>query len=164
MSNWIRPSILISFVSRIPITLLWNTVSRTTVYLSLTRPNNGNYFKSNAIALPHINGKSKVIMLYPVTISGSTNRKNSRQANSKSASFLKLNTCVPTIDAHVFRVKMFRANGSSCPEIWQTFAIWIILSASGVGNLPRSDIHSISKLIMRRGATLANSPSHFKWN
>ena len=106
-------------------------------------------------------GKSKVIILYPVRMSGSIKRTNSLQAKSKSSSFLKEKTCVPTIGAHVLSVNTFLTNGSSLPLNLQTFAIYMIESWSATGNFPLSDKHSISKDRIRSGATLANFPSHF---
>ena len=52
------------------------------------------------------------------------------------------------------KVKIFRTNGCSSPRILQIFAICMTGSWSGVGNLPESERHSISKDRIRRGGFL----------
>lgn len=55
-------------------------------------------------------------MLYPITISGSTSRKNFCHAMSSGDSSSKDNTVVPDIGEQVPRVKTFRIKGALWPR------------------------------------------------
>ncbi len=67
--------------------------------------------------------------------------KNQSPTCSKSDSFWKGSTCEPTIDAHVFKVKTFRINGSFSPCLITMLAIWMTGSLSGSGKTPETWIY-----------------------
>jgi hypothetical protein len=69
-----------------------------------------------------------------------------------SCSFWKLKTWVPMMGAQVLSVNTFRMKGWLSSVSWHKFAIWMIESFSGVGNLPFSEMHSMSKDRILSGA------------
>ena len=87
----------------------------------------------------------------------------SLQAVNISFSDSKLNIYAPTIYAHYFNVKTFLTIGSTSPWTLTIFAIWIIGSASGVGNFPFAAEHSISNEKIRNGAILESTVIGTAW-
>ena len=143
--------LLTSFDSLVPIAFEENVVLFTVEILLMILPNLEKPFIFSASPLPIIKGISKLIMLYPVTISGSAHTKNSTHLVKSSSSVLHSITFVPSIEEQLLRVKTFLRIGCSSPCIWMVLAIVIIGLISQVGNFP-SFVHSISKDSIRNGA------------
>ena len=70
-------------------------------------------------------GKSKLTMLYPMSRSGSVDRRNLPHDRSSSRSSLKDSTSAPTIGAHVSSVHIALMMGLSSPWHVTIVAIWI---------------------------------------
>jgi hypothetical protein len=130
-------------------------------------------------------GRSKLEMLYPMIMSGSTFSTNFRHSSNKLLSSLNSSTCEPTMCAQVLRVKTLRTNGRLSPGYsvhsrrcstqrqlfhmetaqidvpWRVTiaAIWITGSMFASGKIPFRPAHSMSKLNIRRGAMLSQAPS-----
>jgi hypothetical protein len=94
-----------------------------------------------------------------MTTSGSHSWTNSRQRSSILASSWNSSTWVPTMCEQVLRVKTLRMKGCSSPCRVTMLAIWMTGSISASGKIPLRPAHSRSKLRMRRGAILPQSPS-----